>query len=234
MATSPQPKQGPVIGKAPPRPRSFLHNDFPFIRKASIELGLSIALAAILVAGSAYLLAKQQDKQNQAQAKRNDARDKTAEVESEKREIQDFQPKYAQLVARGFVGEEKRLDWIEGMKAIQEKRKLLPIAYEISPQLPVQGDETLQTGSLELRASKMVLHMDLLHEMDMLNFLEDLKSKGFYATQSCLIKPASVSRIGALTARLGADCTLYWLTLGQRDKPEGEAPPVPAPAPVKQ
>ena len=227
MATNPQPKLTPVIGKAPPRPRSFLQNDFPFIRKASIELGLSIGLAAILVAASAYLLTKQQEKQSQAQVKRNEAHDKTAEVENEKREIQDFQPKYAQLVVRGFVGEEKRLDWVEGMKAIQESRKLLPIAYEISPQLPVQGDETLQAGTLELRSSKMALHMDLLHEMDMLNFFEDLKAKGFYAPQSCIIKPASVSRVGLLTARLSADCTIYWLTLGQRDKPEGETPQPP-------
>ncbi len=228
MATNPVPlaKQNPVTGRATPRVRSFIKDDFPFIRKASIELAICFAISAVLIGASEFLLANQKAKQSQQQSTRNEAQNKLSEAETEKREVQDFQPKYEQLVMRGFVGEEKRLDWVDAMKQSQEKHKLLAISYEIFPQLPVQMENPAQTGQLELRSSKMSISMNLLHEMDLFNFMQDLKSKGFYSPQSCIIKSTEATEV--LTPHLTAECKLAWLTLGPRPIAGDAAAPAPA------
>jgi hypothetical protein len=206
-----------AAAKDAPRKRSFLRDDFPAIRRASITFLISILVGAAFVFGSAYLLQNRLEANAQAQPLDNQAREKYTRAENEMREIQDFQPIYIQLMAKGVIGEEKRLDWMEEIKHIQEQRTLLPINYEISAQQPFQVDPTFDTGMLELRGSKMLVKMNLWHEMDLLNFLDDLRAKQFYSLHACEIKRSGTSgNDRKLTPRLSAECTLYWITLGQR------------------
>ena len=61
----------------------------------------------------------------------------------------------------------------------------------------------------------MSLHMDLLHELDLLNFLSDLRQSGTFAVQDCTIRrtTAAAPVPGVPAPTLNADCTLNWLTL---------------------
>jgi hypothetical protein len=211
---------GQAMDKNAPAERSFMKNDFPLIRKALIVLVISLLSGAALVGAGRAFLAKQQDGMNQAQAQRGDALSKRRQAETDKQEIHDYQPKFVTLRERGFVGEERRLDWIEHIKHIRESRKLLPITYEISAQQVFQVDPEVPIGDLELRGSKMKLRMDLLHEGDLLNFLDDLKRKGFYTVQECTIKRAGTEPESAHLP-LVTECAVYWLTLSERaDSPE--------------
>lgn len=222
---SPTPvKPGQAAAKAPVLARSFYKDDFPIIRKAGITFGICLVVAAILIGGSQFLLAKLEAINLQAQSDLGQAQGKYTAATNEKNEIREFQPMYLELVQRGFVGEEKRLDAIEFIHAIQESRKLLPITYEISPQQIVQLDPSVQTGELEVRGSKLVARIGLLHEGDLLTFLTDLSSKGMFVPQSCSIKPGEGARISALSAQLQGECTLYWITMGRRAPPEGTPP----------
>ncbi|WP_059420631.1 hypothetical protein [Sulfuricella sp. T08] len=213
-------KQDPAKDKNVPAERSFMKNDFPLIRKALIVLIASLLLSAALVSAGRAVLTEQQNGKNQAQAQRNEANNKYRQAEIDKQEIQDYQPKFITLRERGFVGEERRLDWIEHIKHIRENRKLFPITYEISAQQVFQVDPEVTLGDLDLRGSKMKLQMDLMHEGDLLNFLDDLKHKGFYTVQECTIKRAGLDPESAHLP-LAAECVIYWLTLGERaDNPE--------------
>lgn len=199
---------------------SFVKDDFPLIRKAFIVLIASLLLGAALVGGGRTLRLKQQDSMSQAQAQRNEASNKHRQAENDKQEIQDYQPRFVTLRERGFVGEERRLDWMEHIQRIRESRKLLPITYEISAQQAFQVGPEVSLGGLELRGSKMQLQMGLLHEGDLLNFLDDLKHKGFYTAQECKVKRAGTAPESAHLP-LAAECAIYWLTLGERaDNPE--------------
>lgn len=225
MAQNPPPKSGnQAKEKDAPRARSFMRDDFPFIRKASLTLLACIVLGAGLVVGSEYFLERQQTIKATAKPLDDQAREKYMQAENERREIHDFQRKYMQLFKKGFIGDEKRLDWIEGIKHIQEQRALLSIHYEISAQQAFQEDPTMETGALELRGSKMQVKMNLLHEMDLLNFLGDLKSIQAYSLQDCNIKRVKLNVQEKLSPRLYAECSLYWITLGKRAGAEGEDP----------
>jgi hypothetical protein len=221
-------KPNPTAAKESPVSRSFIRNDFPVIRKAIITLGICIAFGVALKGGSGFLLAKQEARNDQAQIELRQAKGKYTAAENEKNEIHDFQPKYVQLVERGFVGDEKRLDVIERIRHIQEDHKFLPITYEILPQQVFQIDPSIQTGELELRGSKLVVHMALLHEMELSTFLTDLSTHGMFIPQECSIKPSEFAKLSALSAELQGECTLYWVTMGRHAAAEGEAPQVPA------
>lgn len=213
-------KQDPAKDKSAPAERSFMKDDFPLIRKALIILIASLLSSAALVGTGRAILIKQQNGKNQAQSQRNDANNKRRQAETDKQEIHDYQPKFVTLRERGFVGEERRLDWMEHIQHIRESRKLLPIAYEISAQQVFQVDPEITLGDLELRGSKMKLQMDLLHEGDLLNFLDDLKHKGFYTAQECTVKRAGTAP-GGTYLPIAAECVIYWLTLGERvDNPD--------------
>lgn len=216
--------QGNPSIKQEPVARSSVKDYFPLIRKARVIFAASLLSgAALVVAGKAILL-QQQGGANQAQTQRSDTFNKRRQAENDRQEIHDYQPMFMALRERGFFGEERRLDRMEHIQHIRENRKLLPVAYEISAQQIFQVSPEVSIGNLELRGSKMTFQMDLLHEGDLTNFLDDLKRKGFYTVRECTIKRVGVAPKTAQSPRLTAECTLYWLTLGERTINHDEAP----------
>lgn len=201
--------------KNAPTERFFMKDDFPLIRKAIIIFLASLLTSTALVETGKIFLAKQQSNLSQAQTELNAALNKRRQAEADKQEIHNSQDKYKQLCEQGFVGEERRLDWIMDIKSIKENRKLLPISYEISAQQVLHVAPEFLADNLELRGSRMKLQMDLLHEGDLLNFLDDLKQKGLYTVQECTIKRAA-SATENIYVPLAAECVLYWLTLGEQ------------------
>ncbi len=216
--------QDPTKDKNAPAKRSFLKDDFPLIRKALIVLVASLLSSVTLIGAGKAFLTKQQEGMTLIQAQRSEALTNRRQVENDKQEIQDYQEKYLQLRKSGFVGEEKRLDLITHIKSIRENRKLFPVTYEIAAQQIFQIDPEVAMDELELRGSKIELKMNLLHEGDLLNFLDDLRTKGLYTVQACTLKRIDTTAEALQTASLTGECTLYWLTLGARTVSQNESP----------
>jgi hypothetical protein len=221
MATSktPAPRQDQAKQRNAPAAHSFWKDDLPFIRNALIVLVVSLVSSAALVGVSVVVVEKQQAEKKQLQMQLKTLRGKYAQIKNEKQEIEEFQPRFLQLRKQGFVGEEKRLDWAEHIRRVQEHRKLAPLTYEVAAQQPFMVDPSVPAGDFELRGSKMQLHMQLLHEMDLFNFLDDLKGVVPYTVQACTIGATKTAQINALSPRFDAECTLYWVTLGERANP---------------
>ena len=224
-------KPAAAVAKDATLKRTFFKDDFPIIRKAAITFGVCLAIAGMLIGVSQFFLSKLEAINLQAQSDLAQAQGKYTAATNETNQIREFQPMYLELVQRGFVGDEKRLDAIEFIHAIQESRRLLPITYEIAPQQIVVLDPSLQTGELEVRASKLTARIGLLHEGDMLTFLTDLSSKGLFVPQSCSMKAVEYARVSSLPQPLQGECTLYWITMGRRAPAEGAAAEVGAAAP---
>lgn len=198
------------------RRRSFLRDDFPVIERASIVFVLCAIISAILIAGSQFLLDSQLEAVQHFQAHARKTKELFDQVTIEKNEIQTFQPKYGQLLNQGFIGPEKRLDWIESIQSIQKTADLMPINYEIAEQQSFQLDPSIDAGSLALHGSKMTVKINLLHEMDLINFLDGLKAHQVIDLQNCFIKRLAVTDTVNVTPRLSAECTLYWITLDKK------------------
>ena len=159
--------------------------------------------------------------QASAQAQRNEIDRKLKRIFSEENEIKQDSALFNQLAERGVIGEEKRLDWIEQLKAIREKRKLFDLQYEIAPQRRLDTDAA---KGFAFYSSTMRLQLKLLHEEDLTRLIDDLRERAHALIQ---VKHCDVSRLpqgatdGSTIAQLQADCRIDWITLREiKDAPE--------------
>lgn len=200
---------------------TFTKDDFRRIR-------LSLAAAAVMVAaGGAIVYASMQLNQAEkkskaaAQAKRLDSQGKLARARDEELEIKKKIARYNELSARGIFGEERRLDWVEQIRTIKNERKLFDIQYEIAPQQTIDA-ATLPgaSASYDFLSSTMQMRMKLLHEDDLLNFLDDLRAaaQAYIRVRRCDVErlPKATGEIRGLPPLLAADCTIEWITVRER------------------
>ncbi len=179
-------------------------------RPAGILLACLLGAIALLVA-SGWYCGRAQAALAQATQTRADSAARFRNVETDKRELAQYGPRFAQLQASGMIGDENRLAWIETIRQIQTSRKLVSASFEIEPQ---QAVGALTYGQYQLRGSRMHIELGMVHELDLFNFIDDLRAAGLFTVQECRIRRNDVPAEAVGLARLTANCTLIWLTLG--------------------
>lgn len=211
----------PVTGPkktAPTIAMPYWINEFALIRTAVLTLVAALTISATFVLLSDLNKQETIEHAERAQRNRDAAYSLYAQVDQEKRDIRNFQQRYVQLRQRGLVGDERRLEWLDTMRRAQAQLKLPPLSYEIEPQQVVQLETPLDLGEFQLRGSRMHLHMELLHELDLFNFFQELRENSYAVVQDCSIKRLGVVAGTPGAPTLGADCTLNWITLNTAPK----------------
>lgn len=191
-----------------------------FDRSDFARIQISLVAAIVMIAagvGIAGLTNQQLRSTTQtrltASSQLNEYESKLRQVRAEENEIKEKSALYSNLRARGVIGEERRLDWVELIKDIKEHRKLLDVQYEFAPQ------QTLERAALpgfSFKSSTMKLQMKLLHEGDLLNFINDLRrhAKAYVRVRSCNVtRIARSATQNSDAALLNADCQLDWITI---------------------
>lgn len=190
------------------------HSDFRKLRASIAVCVVMIAAGAgaLLVSANARETARQT--RVSATAERNESEGKLRRVRDEESEIKQKSLLFNQLQERGVVGEEQRLDWIELLKDIRDRRRLIDLHYDISPQRPVDSGAV---GDFAFHASTMRLQLKLLHEEDLTRLLGDLRqqAKALVRVNSCKVErlPPATDERSSSRANLQADCEIDWLTL---------------------
>ena len=215
-------KQPPLPGMkkaaAPARTLPAWLGELPLIRRPLLCFALTVLASLVMLSLSAAYRERAAQQLELARHARAAAASLFTHVDREKQEIRLYEPQFLALRQRGLIGEENRLAWIDAIRLSQEQRKLLPIGYEISAQQVLHVPLPIVTGQYQLRGSRMQLHLDLLHELDLLNLLDDLRQAGYFAVQECSLKrngaAGAAGAAAGTTASLSADCSLLWLTLG--------------------
>lgn len=188
-------------------------DDLPKLQLSLLAALIMMAIGAGIVYLSLSLIKTAKLEQAAAQAERNDFDGKLNRVRSEEDEIRKKSAMFHKLQARGMVGEEQRLEWVELIKEIRDRRRLLDLQYEIAPQRPL--DATLGSG-FAFYVSSMKVQLKLLHEEDLTRLLDDLRQQARALIQ---VKSCNVSRLprggaeGGTAAQLQADCQIDWVTL---------------------
>lgn len=161
-------------------------------------------------AGQALAL---QNQQNQL----NTARQRYQSSGAEKAMIAEYLPRYQALIGKGFVGEERRIEWLEALREQHKNHKLFGIKYSISHQEKYTPEFAANLGGFTLNRSVMKLDLDMLHEGDLLQLTESLNTKN---TAPFMLRDCEISRLNPgsqmsnqLIANLHALCELDWLTL---------------------
>jgi hypothetical protein len=180
------------------------------------------ACAALAIAGVACYLAAdsylQETKKLAAamSAQRAEVQTRLASANEEEREVKANLQQYQALAARGIVGEEKRLDWIDAITAIKNERRLFNISYSIEPQRDLNYPGIAPGGGVRFLVSRVKADIQLLHEEDLLNFIDDLAKRGrsYLSVRSCDIQRAERASAGTtLGPRLQAACVFDLITI---------------------
>ncbi len=178
-------------------------------------IALVIAGAVSTIAANDYLQ-KTKTLGAAASAQRAEVQAKLASANEEEREIKANLQQYQALAARGIVGEENRLDWVDVVTAIKNERRLFNISYSIEPQKELDYPGFSPGGGVKFMVSRVKLSIQLLHEEDLLNFIDDLSRRGkpYLSVRSCNVGRASIGGGTTLAPRLQADCEFDLITIG--------------------
>ena len=201
------------------RARAF-RESFAIIRRALLTLLACLAACGALIGGSLYLQETATENLARARTTRTALNQQLREAETEKREIADFHTKCEELQARGLFGEERRLEWVEAIRQIHEKRRLLAMTYSFAAQKSFAIDPSVSAGDIDLRGSLMTLRLEMLHEEDLLRFLQDLPPTAMQVVQKCKLARPDARPQGTLSPRLSAECAVWWITLADKSAPK--------------
>ncbi len=190
------------------------------------RLRLPIATALVLTAlgagclvASDFYLSEAKDAREAAKLQRNQAQQRLATVAEEEREIRENLVYYRRMVDRGMVSPENRLDLIDSIAKIKKERRLFEIRYNIEPQKPLDYAGIRPAGPVDFVASRMKLEMMLLHEQDLLNFLDDLDAAGkaLVAVRNCTVARLDRGAVTVTTVvpRLRSECQVDLIALKQ-------------------
>ena len=191
----------------------FLPGDLKKLQISLLVCLLMIVMGAAVVFFANGATRSAQQERVTAQAQRNDYVGKLQRVSSEESEIKEKSALFQRLQKRGIIGEEQRLEWVELLKDIRDKRRLIDLVYEIEPQRPL---DVAPGAGFTFNVSPMKVQLKLLHEEDLTRFLGDLneQARALIQVRYCKVTRQPQGQAGTSgQANLLAECRIDWVTL---------------------
>ena len=185
---------------------------------AVLKLPLLLLLAALLLAAGGLLWGQREAKEAETalqhqQTALNQARQQLDRSRQQQQLIATHLGDYRALVARGFVGAEDRLAWIEAVQLANRDAGLYGLNYRLMPR--TASPSTL-AQNLPLGQTRMVLTLPLLVETDLTRFLDALRTRapGVVRLQGCRLSRPDNAQFEAVNhPNLQAECDLLWFTV---------------------
>jgi hypothetical protein len=195
---------------------SLNQQDWRKLRYPIVGLGAALVLVGLLVSFADQYRTKNEMALQTQQNLLNQARQQFQSSGLEKETIVQYLPKYNDLLAKGFIGEERRIEWIETLRQIHAQHKLFSIDYSIGLQESYKPSFLPNLGNFRLNRSVMNVKLDMLHEGDILALIDGLHEQ----TTPFIVRECEISRpVGAqvnskdVAANMQANCEIDWLTL---------------------
>jgi len=193
----------------------FSQADFPHIKISALTLLITLAIGGSAVYFSQKFAANAQKEMHDAQRQLAEARNKLSAARDDQMNMAEYTKEYSAIRRREIIGDEQRLNLIEGLEGLRQRNRVLDFKYAIAPQQPYKPPFTLDSGNFDLKLSAMTLQLELLHEGQLVNFFDSLRSdmNGWFILDKC-----SLERSSGAAAQLKADCAGGWLTLKNRNE----------------
>ena len=139
-------------------------------------------------------------------------------IDEQKRQIETWLPAYRSLESVGVIGEERRLEWIETLRAAAAQVGLPSLRYRIEPRVAYEAEPDLDTGDHGAFSTVVRIEAGLVHEGDLERMLRELAAAdaGLFHIERCGVRrsgPEFLMRPGAIN--LSAECDLRWITLAR-------------------
>jgi hypothetical protein len=189
------------------------------------RLRVPIALAGVLAAaGIAALVASQRYLESVkvvgdgTRVSRVAAQERVLRVSEEEREIRESLVDFERMREQGMAADQNRIELIEAISKIKNNRKLFEIKYRVDAQRQLDYPGIVASGRADLVVSRIKLEMLLLHEGDLLSFLDDLRAakKAYVSVRQCQVmrlERTPVQTATSLRPRLRADCQVDLISI---------------------
>lgn len=198
-------------------------SDFPLIRWSILAFCASSLISAVILYSSGEYAESTRNDRRTAQNMLNDARNRLATAQQDQENMAIYAGEYGALIEQKIIGDDQRLDWMEGLEKIRQKNLVTDFRYNIAPQRTYAPQPAIDSGNFDLRYSEMKLQFDLLHEGQLLDFFGTLHAdvKGWYQLEGCTLQRSGTDSEGqqSAMARLKAECSGGWITLKNRNTP---------------
>jgi hypothetical protein len=197
----------------------FSRTDFPLMRWSLAAICASALLSSVMLYGSSQYSNQKQLNLNTAQRKLNDARSRLAAAHQDQENLSVYSAEYGVLEEQNIIGDDHRLDWIEGLEKLRRQNLTVDFRYNIVPQKNYAPQPAIDSGNFNIHYSEMKLHFDLLHEVQLLHFFDALRSqiKGWYQLEGCTLQRNDAAEDAT---HIKAECSGGWITLKNRNAPQ--------------
>ncbi|WP_269533643.1 hypothetical protein [Chitinimonas sp. BJYL2] len=198
--------------------------DLRLLRKPLMAAGVCLLVGAATAWAGWTLRQQAQARFDRASMKVSEAEARAAAAVADRANIDAYQAVILQMRARGVIGPEQRLPWIEYFTALNAAGNPAELTLKIEPRRTLEDapvtPEPLE--NLQFYASKLTLTAKLLHEVDLLRMLARLKTvKGAAIIRQCSLLRADGSN-AVRPYLLESACEGEIITL---DKPPVAPPP---------
>lgn len=173
----------------------------------SIALALAVVLPALALAYAGHGGREQARVDRDSAAASYQRREAELRQMAGDREERDRQAAiFRRLQASGLVGEPAPLEWIELLETLRQQLLLPALQYELAPPAGTGS------GDFDFHATAMRLRLQLVHEEDLLLFLERLQqeAKALVLVRSCRVARLPADAAATPPAHLSADCQVDW------------------------
>ena len=190
-----------------------------------------LVLVIVLLAGAGAIYysdkltkaAREQLAQQQKQLR--DARTRLQKSGDERDIIVKYLDGYRQLERSGIIGDEQRINWLDGLRIANLQADLFGVDYQIGTQTNYPHAAAYNPGPIMLNQSVMRLQFRLLHEADLMRFLGSLSRQGggFFTVDQCILRRIDTRGVIRYQPNMTADCELAWITV-KVDTPAAQQP----------
>lgn len=207
---------------------TFSQSDFRHIRWSLLVFLLVLGAGSATILTSGNFVERAQRDEREARRQLGEARAKLATTEADRENMRTYTLEYNALLSRNIIGNDRRLDWVEGLVGMRQRRTALnqpDFKFAMAPQKAYMPAPALDSGNFELNRSDMTLRFDLLHEEQLMAFFDAMHSdiKGWFMLDKCALERTvsapSTDDYGA-AGQLKAECAGGWVTLRNRSAPK--------------
>jgi hypothetical protein len=185
------------------------------LKVPTIVLIVVVVLMALLVWWSEYHKLETKNRLQIQKEQLMQAEQRFRTSGQEKETIIKYLPEYQRLIDIGFIGQEKRLEWVDGLRRIHKDRKLFNISYSINPQETYTIGILPNLGGFTLNRSVMKLELSMLHEGDLVTLIDELRAgQGSpFIVRDCEITRIAAAKPNSFAPNMLGKCEIDWLTL---------------------
>lgn len=200
--------------------------DWRLLRGAIILLAISVLVAGASLAASHSFTSERQNALQRESSAFLAARSKYHALDEEEDMIATYLPRYQALEEAGIIGREQRLDWIDVLREAGRMARVQTLSYVLNAQQRFEPGINLNIGDYAVYVSSMRLDIGLLHEGDLLEFLDHLREQvpGLFGVNGCrMLRTDRTLRMAADAVNVEVQCLVNFYTIRKTDAAGGAA-----------